>query len=190
MSSLVTLPNILTGYRFAVVPFLLVCLWPGVEQWTEMVAFVLFLSAALTDLADGYFARKQKSETVLGKLMDPLADKVLVAVALIMLIPTGRVPAWASFVILARELVVTGLRGVAASSGIVVAASRMGKFKSVLQYIALCVLIFPPNLLPIPFLHAAGLNILFISVVLTIWSGFDYFYRFQKVFLVRPESRS
>jgi CDP-diacylglycerol--glycerol-3-phosphate 3-phosphatidyltransferase len=189
MSTLVTLPNILTAYRFAVVPFLLLCLLPGVDQWTEIVAFVLFLTAALTDLADGYIARRQKSETVLGKLMDPLADKVLVAVALIMLIPIGRVPAWASFLILARELVVTGLRGVAASSGIVVAASRMGKIKSVLQYIALCVLIFPPGILPIPFLYVAGLNILYISVFLTIWSGFDYFYRFQKVFLDQPQSR-
>lgn len=189
MGHLLTLPNILTGYRFAVVPFLLVCLLPGVDKWTEVVAFVLFLTAALTDLADGYFARKQKSETVLGKLMDPLADKVLVSVALIMLIPIGRVPAWASFLILARELVVTGLRGVAASSGIVVAASRMGKIKSVLQYIALCVLIFPLGVLPIPFLHVAGLNILFVSLFLTIWSGFDYFYRFQRVFLAAPSSR-
>lgn len=190
MRHLITLPNILTAYRFAVVPFLLVCLLPGVDQWTEVVAFVLFLTAALTDLADGYFARKQKSETVLGKLMDPLADKVLVAVALIMLIPIERVPAWVSFMILARELVVTGLRGVAASSGIVVAASRLGKIKSVLQYTALCVLIFPAGLLPIPFLHQLGLYILYVSLVMTIWSGIDYFYRFQKVFLVSPEQRS
>lgn len=190
MNKLLTLPNILTAYRFAVVPFLLFCLLPGVDQWIEMLAFMLFLTAALTDLADGYFARKQKSESVLGKLMDPLADKVLVAVALIMLIPIGRVPAWACFLILARELVVTGLRGVAASSGIVVAASRMGKIKSLLQYIALSVLIFPPDLLPIPFLHLVGLNILYVSVFLTIWSGVDYFYRFQKVFLDLPVSRS
>ena len=190
MRHLITLPNILTAYRFAVVPFLLVCLLPGAEQWTEVAAFAIFLTAALTDLADGYFARKQKSETVLGKLMDPLADKVLVAVALIMLIPLDRVPAWVSFLILARELVVTGLRGVAASSGIVVAASRMGKIKSVLQYIALCVLIFPAALLPIPFLHKIGLYILYVSLVMTIWSGIDYFYRFQKLFLVGPEQRS
>lgn len=187
MRHLITLPNILTGYRFAVVPFLLVCLLPGADHWTEVAAFSLFLTASLTDLADGYYARKQKSETVLGKLMDPLADKVLVTVALIMLIPIGRVPAWASFLIVARELVVTGLRGVAASSGIVVAASRMGKIKSVLQYVALCVLIFPAALLPIPFLHEIGLNILFVSLFMTIWSGFDYFYKFQRVFLVTPQ---
>ncbi len=181
MSQLITLPNMLTGYRFAVVPLLLFCLRPDGGKWLDLFAFALFLSAVLTDLADGYFARKHKSETVLGKLMDPLADKVLVAVALIMLIPL--VPAWICFLILARELVVTGLRGVAASSGIIVAASRMGKIKSVMQYTALCVLIFPDNLLPIPFLGEIGLYILYVSMVLTIWSGIDYFYRFQKVFL-------
>lgn len=182
MRHLITLPNMLTGYRFAVVPILLLILRPGADQATDLIAFALFLSAALTDLADGYYARKHKSESVLGKLMDPLADKVLVAVALIMLIPL--VPAWISFMILARELVVTGLRGVAASSGIIVAASQLGKIKSVLQYTALCVLIFPENLLPLPFLTELGLVLLAFSLVLTIWSGVDYFYRFQKVFLV------
>jgi CDP-diacylglycerol--glycerol-3-phosphate 3-phosphatidyltransferase len=186
MRHLLTLPNILTGYRFAVVPILLFCLRPAAGMGTDFLAFSLFLSAALTDLADGYFARKHKSESVLGKLMDPLADKVLVAVALIMLIPL--VPAWISFMILARELVVTGLRGVAASSGIIVAASGMGKIKSVLQYTALCVLIFPDNLLPIPFLREIGLVVLAVSLVLTIWSGIDYFYRFRKVFLVADDA--
>jgi CDP-diacylglycerol--glycerol-3-phosphate 3-phosphatidyltransferase len=103
-----------------------------------------------------------------------------------MLIPL--VPAWISFMILARELVVTGLRGVAASSGIIVAASGMGKIKSVLQYTALCVLIFPDNLLPIPFLREIGLVVLAVSLVLTIWSGIDYFYRFRKVFLVADDA--
>lgn len=188
MTHILTLPNILTGYRFAVAPFLLLCLYPGAGQWTDLLAFCLFLSAAFTDLADGYYARKHKIETVLGKLMDPLADKVLIAVALIMLIPMQRVPAVVCFLILARELMVTGLRGVAASSGIVISASGLGKIKSVLQYTALCVLIFPPTLLPIPFLHQVGEKLLLISLVLTIWSGFDYFYKFQKVFLAPPES--
>ena len=192
MTHLVTLPNILTGYRFAVVPvlffiFLFQDHYSDADQWTDLLAFCLFLSAALTDLADGYYARKHKTESVLGKLMDPLADKVLIAVALIMLIPLGKVPAWISFMILARELMVTGLRGVAASSGIVVSASGLGKIKSVLQYTALCVLIFPVGLLPIPYLHELGLIILIVSLILTIWSGFDYFYRFQKVFLAPPD---
>ena len=192
MTHLVTLPNILTGYRFAVVPvlffiFLFQDHYSDADQWTDLLAFCLFLSAALTDLADGYYARKHKTESVLGKLMDPLADKVLIAVALIMLIPMGKVPAWISFMILARELMVTGLRGVAASSGIVVSASGLGKIKSVLQYTAICVLIFPVGLLPLPYLHELGLIILIVSLILTIWSGFDYFYRFQKVFLAPPD---
>lgn len=183
MRRLATVPNLLTGYRFAVVPFLLICLQPDAGAMVRLLAFALFLSGALTDLADGYYARKHKIETVLGKLMDPLADKALVSSALIMLIPMGMIPAWVSFLIIARELCITGLRGVAASSGIVVAASRLGKFKSIAQYTALCILIFPVSLLPIPFLHELGTGILYLSLVLTLWSGCQYFYRFQKVFL-------
>jgi CDP-diacylglycerol---glycerol-3-phosphate 3-phosphatidyltransferase len=118
--------------------------------------------------------------------MDPLADKVLVAVALIMLIPMELVPAWLSFLIIARELVITGLRSLAASGGIVVAASRLGKLKSISQYTALCILIFPNGLLPITFLHNLGLLILYLALVLTWWSGIVYFYRLRAVFL-RPE---
>jgi CDP-diacylglycerol---glycerol-3-phosphate 3-phosphatidyltransferase len=180
---LITIPNILTAYRFAVVPALLFCLQPGAGARVSLFAFFLFLSAALTDLADGYIARLQQSETILGKLMDPLADKVLVAVALIMLIPMGLVPAWVSFLIIARELAITGLRSLAASTGIVVAASGLGKLKSISQYTALCILIFPSVLLPIPFLFEMGLVVLYLALVLTIWSGIDYFYRLQAVFL-------
>ena len=186
--SILTIPNLLTGFRFAVSPVLLFLLMDidiGVEQ--SLTAFALFLIAAFTDLADGYYARKHKIETVLGKLMDPLADKVLVTVALVMLIPLGRIPAWVVFVILSRELVITGLRGVAADAGVVVAASNLGKIKSVLQYTALCVLIFPLGVLPIPFLHELGLVILYVSAFMTVWSGVDYFYRFQQVYLVDPQ---
>ena len=183
MSPIVTVPNILTGYRFAVVPVLLFCLYPGAKTWVELLAFFLFLSAALTDLADGYLARKFQAETVLGKLMDPLADKVLVTVALVMLIPMARIPAWVCFLILAREMIITGLRGLAAASGVVVAASGLGKLKSVVQLTALCVLIFPLGVLPLPSLHQLGLILLYGALVLTIWSGIDYFYRFQKIYL-------
>ncbi len=183
MKHILTLPNLLTGYRFLVVPFLLFLLQPGMGNMVGMVAFALYLSAALTDLADGYIARRRKIETVLGKLIDPLADKVLVAAALIMLIPMGRIPAWVSLIILARELMITGLRGVAASSGVVVGASRLGKYKSFLQYFALCVLIYPEEWSFIPHLHAIGTVILYVSLVLTILSGIDYFFRFQKVYL-------
>jgi len=182
-NAIFTIPNLLTGYRFAVAPLLLFFIYPGADAGVSLLAFFLFLTGALTDLADGYYARKHKIETVLGKLMDPVADKVLVCVALVMLIAGSKIPAWVVFFILARELVITGLRGVAASAGIVVAASGMGKLKSVLQYTALCILIFPPVVLPIPYLHELGLIVLYVSAVMTVWSGVDYFYRFQKLFL-------
>lgn len=183
---ILTLPNLLTGYRFAVVPFIMLCLWPGAGPVAGLIAFALFLSGALTDLADGYLARKLQSETVFGKLMDPLADKVLIAGALIMLIPLERVDAWVAFLIIARELVITGFRGVAADSGIVIAAGQLGKIKSVFQYIALCVLIFPPALLPLPYLHELGGLILLLAMVLTVWSGVDYFVRFKRLYLADP----
>jgi CDP-diacylglycerol--glycerol-3-phosphate 3-phosphatidyltransferase len=176
-------PNILTGYRFVVAPLLLFFLYPEAGKWISLTGFALYLSAALTDLADGYIARKYQVESVLGKLMDPLADKVLVLVVLIMLIPLGRMPAWVAFLIIAREMIVTGLRGVAASSGLVIAASRLGKWKSLVQLVALGTLLFPLGVLPIPFLHQIGLALLYVALVLTIWSGVDYFYRFQKVYL-------
>jgi CDP-diacylglycerol--glycerol-3-phosphate 3-phosphatidyltransferase len=183
MRNIYTVPNLLTGYRFAIVPVLLFLLQPGMGEIVALLAFFLFLSGALTDLADGYLARKHGIESVLGKLMDPLADKMLVATPLIMLIPMGRVSAWVSLLIISRELAVTGLRGLAAASGIVVSASGLGKVKSVFQYTALCVLIFPETLLPIPFLHDLGRMILYVSLVLTLWSGFDYFIRLQKIYL-------
>jgi CDP-diacylglycerol--glycerol-3-phosphate 3-phosphatidyltransferase len=183
MRNIYTVPNLLTGYRFAIVPVLLFLLQPGMGEIVALLAFFLFLSGALTDLADGYLARKHGIESVLGKLMDPLADKMLVATPLIMLIPMDRVSAWVSLLIISRELAVTGLRGLAAASGIVVSASGLGKVKSVFQYTALCVLIFPETFLPIPFLHDLGRMILYVSLVLTLWSGFDYFIRLQKIYL-------
>jgi CDP-diacylglycerol--glycerol-3-phosphate 3-phosphatidyltransferase len=178
-----TVPNLLTGYRFAIVPVLLFLLQPGKGEIVALIAFFLFLSGALTDLADGYLARKHGIVSVLGKLMDPLADKMLVSTPLIMLIPMDRIPAWVSLLIISRELAVTGLRGLAAASGIVVSASGLGKIKSVFQYTALCILIFPATLLPIPFLHDLGRIILYISLLLTLWSGVDYFVRLQKIYL-------
>jgi len=183
MKQIYTVPNILTGYRFAIVPVLLFLLQPDRGNIISLLAFFLFLSGALTDLADGYLARKYGIESVLGKLMDPLADKMLVATPLIMLIPMGRIPAWVSLLIISRELAVTGLRGLAAASGIVVSASGLGKIKSVFQYTALCVLIFPVGLLPLPFLHDLGRIILYVSLLLTLWSGFDYFVKLKNIYL-------
>jgi CDP-diacylglycerol--glycerol-3-phosphate 3-phosphatidyltransferase len=180
------LPNTITGIRFVLAAALAIMLMLEQTGWMGFFTCLLFVIAACTDWVDGYCARLYKSETVLGQLMDPLADKVLVATALIMLIPLGRVPAWLVLVILCREIIITGLRGIAASSGIVVAASGLGKIKSIIQYIGIGTLIFPLGLLPLPFLHRLGLAILYLSLVLTVWSGLDYFYKLKQIFLSPP----
>lgn len=167
---------------------LVVMLMAEQTVWMGFFTCLVFIIAAATDWIDGYFARLYKSETVLGKLMDPLADKVLVTTTLVMLIPLGRVPAWLVLIIVCREIIITGLRGIAASSGIVVAASGLGKIKSIIQYIGIGTLIFPLGLLPLPFLHQLGLGILYVSLVLTIWSGLDYFYKLKQIFLAPPSA--
>lgn len=183
MVKLSNLPNLLTGYRFAVIIPLLLCLRPDATPEVSFIAFILFVSAALTDLADGYLARKFQAESVLGKLLDPLADKVLVTAALVMLIPMGKVPAWLCFLILAREMVITGLRSVAAASGTVIAASQLGKYKSATQLTALSILIYPISFAPFPELHLIGSFLLYIALLLTLWSGIQYFHRFRQVYL-------
>jgi CDP-diacylglycerol--glycerol-3-phosphate 3-phosphatidyltransferase len=177
------LPNLITGSRFIMAGILAVLLM--FEQTTSMAFFswLLFTVAASTDWVDGYFARRFGSVTALGKLMDPLADKILVTTALVMLIPLGRLPAWIALVILSRELIITGLRGMVSAEGVVVAASGLGKIKSIIQYIGLGTLIFPLGVLPIPYLHQIGLGIVYIALVLTIWSGLDYFYKLRHVYL-------
>lgn len=182
MDQLITLPNILTGLRFALIPVLLVFFSVEQDARVGLITFSVFTFAALTDLVDGYFARKYHCETVLGKLMDPLADKVLVATALIMLIPLGRIPAWVSLLIICREIVITGLRGLAASTGVVVPAGQAGKIKSNFQYFGLGCLIFPSGVLPFPYLHQVGMGLLYVSLVLAIWSGVDYFYNLRSIF--------
>ncbi|MEN8256957.1 MAG: CDP-diacylglycerol--glycerol-3-phosphate 3-phosphatidyltransferase [Thermodesulfobacteriota bacterium] len=178
--SLSTIPNLLTGFRFLVVPFLLFCLRPGVENKLALVGFALFVVAAITDYFDGYLARRWEVQTSFGKLMDPLADKVMVTAVLIMLIPMGRLSALVAFLILARELVVTGLRGVAAASGLVIAASKLGKWKTFIQIVALATLMFPLGVLPIANLHEIGRTILYVALTLTLLSGADYILKFYK----------
>lgn len=180
---ILNLPNLITGGRFLLSGCLMLLMLQ--EQTTTMAfaSWLVFAIAAGSDWVDGYFARKYKEITALGKLMDPLADKVLVTTALVMLIPTGRLPAWVALIILCREIVITGLRGMASSSGVVVAASNLGKWKSTLQYIGLGTLIFPLGVVPIPALHEIGLVIVYVALVLTVWSGIDYFYKLRRIFL-------
>lgn len=189
MNQIINLPNTVTAVRFLLAALLMVMLMQEQTVGIGFLSCLVFSIAAGTDWVDGYFARRYKAETILGRLIDPLADKVLVTTALVMLIPLGRVPAWAALLIICREIIITGLRAIAASSGIVVAASGLGKIKSIIQYIGIGALIFPPDLLPIPPLHQIGLGILYAALVLTIWSGLDYFYKLKQIFLSPPASK-
>ena len=150
----------------------------------------MFGAAAITDWLDGWLARRWQIVTVLGKFLDPLADKLIVMAALIMLIPLGRVPAWAVFLILAREMVVTGLRSIASSEGIVIAASDLGKYKTIFQMVAIVGLLLHYDYywlfgLRLEIFHAdmhhLGIFFFWIAFVLTIWSGADYLVKFFKV---------
>jgi CDP-diacylglycerol--glycerol-3-phosphate 3-phosphatidyltransferase len=144
-----------------------------------VVVSLFYLVAALSDLLDGYLARRYKNESNLGRFLDPMADKLLVASALIMLIPLGRVEAWVAFLIIAREIAVTSLRAVAVERGLVIAASAQGKQKTLAQNIALFCLLYNYQLLWAN-THRVGTVILYVALITTYYSGFLYFYHFLK----------
>jgi CDP-diacylglycerol--glycerol-3-phosphate 3-phosphatidyltransferase len=173
-------PNLLTGARIAAVPVLMLLLFfPG--PVASFMAAVLFLLAGATDFLDGFLARRHRLVSRFGKFMDPLADKLLVSAALIMLIPMGRVPAWMAFVIVGRELAVTGLRGLAASEGIILAPDRWGKTKTLLQMAALIGLILHYPYLGLDF-HEIGMGLLWLALITTLASGVSYFLTFFRQF--------
>src|SRR5262245_44549645 len=127
-----TLPNAITVSRIALTPFLFALPWFSGPDWSACMG-VAFLAVSLTDLVDGYIARVHNQESRIGKLLDPLADKLLVMTALVMLVGVGRIPGWGLplvVAILAREIMVTGLRGIAGSQGVVIVASSLGKWES------------------------------------------------------------
>jgi len=171
-------PNLLSFFRIAAIPVVVACLFSA-GPLASFLAALFFSLASLTDLLDGYIARQQKSETMVGKLLDPLADKLLINSVLIMLIPLGRIPAWIVVLIVGREVVVTGLRGIASLEGLVIAASRWGKAKMVSQSLALIGLMLHYKYLGIDF-HLLGTLILWVALVITLWSGFDYFNKFYR----------
>jgi CDP-diacylglycerol---glycerol-3-phosphate 3-phosphatidyltransferase len=172
------LPNLLSVFRILTVPFVVVCLFWS-SPLASFFAALIFGIASITDLLDGYIARYQKSETAIGQLLDPLADKLLINSALIMLIPLGRIPAWMVVLIVAREVAVTGLRGIASIEGLVIAASSWGKAKTIFQTIALVGLLLHYEYFWIDF-HGWGMILMWIALAITLWSGFDYFYKFYQ----------
>jgi len=173
------LPNILSLSRVFLAPLVMVFLTLRGQYgnilglpFGDILAGLVFTIAALTDTFDGYFARKHGMVTNLGKLIDPLADKILVIAALISLVQLQRLPAWIVVVIISREFFVTGLRMVAASEGVVIPASRGGKIKTVTQIVAILIVIF--NL-------PGGLLAMWIAMIATLWSGMDYLVEGKKL---------
>ena len=182
-----TTPNLLTLLRIGTVPLLVVLLlFPGPVPSAGAAA--VFFAATITDFLDGYIARNYGSGSTMGKFLDPLADKLVVTAALIMLsgIPrTPRIPAWIVVVLVSREILVTGLRSVAAAEGRIIAAEELGKYKMVLQAIAVQGLLIHYTYFAIDF-FAAGLFILWIALGLSVWSGVEYFHKGFRL-LTAPE---
>lgn len=150
-------------------------------HYKMIIAAAIFILASSTDGVDGYIARKRKQITRFGKFLDPIADKLLITAALLALVQTGEVSGWAAMIIIGRELIVTGLRLVAAGEGIVIAASYLGKIKTVLQIIAIVLSLlqnWPLSLIAgVPFDD----YFMFIAVIFTIYSGYDYIAKNLKV---------
>jgi CDP-diacylglycerol--glycerol-3-phosphate 3-phosphatidyltransferase len=184
------LPNLLTLARVAAVPLIVIIMLSD-SRAAGLWAAAIFGAAAVTDFIDGWLARKWGVVTVLGKFLDPLADKLIVMAALIMLIPLGRIPAWAVFLVLGREIIITGLRSIASSEGIVIDASDLGKYKTIYQMVAIPGLLLHydyywffgvrSELLHVN-MHNFGMFFFVIALALTLWSGFDYLYKFFRVF--------
>ncbi len=170
--------NMITLARMAAAPVVMVLMYfPGRSM--AWVACLVFVAACLTDLVDGMLARRWDMVTSLGKFLDPLADKVLMGAVLVMLVHLDRAPAWVVVLILSREMAVTGMRAVAAEKGIVVAADRYGKLKTVLQIVALSPLILGGRLWFLD-LELVGLVLLYVAMVITLFSGGNYLYNFYK----------
>jgi CDP-diacylglycerol--glycerol-3-phosphate 3-phosphatidyltransferase len=167
-------PNVLTLLRILLVPVLVVALLSKAPNGSTLAAAV-FALAAVTDGLDGYIARSRRSITTFGKVMDPIADKLLIAAALITLVGLNRVAAWVAMIIIAREFAVSGLRVAAGQQGVVIPASPLGKLKTVVQVAAIFAVIATGN-------HGAwwAQTLLYISVAVTVVSGADYFLNFRR----------
>ena len=195
-----SLPNYLTFARILMVPILVVVMLTRVTNH-EIIGVLLFWAASITDLLDGYLARRLGQVTTLGKLLDPLADKLLISGALISLVEMGMAPAWMTFIILGREMAVTGLRGIASEEGITIAAERLGKWKLGAQIAAISCLLVGPKLdswlylwthlrifvffikfpHPYSFFWGMGVLLLWVAMLMGIWSAASYFRKFWTI---------
>ncbi len=180
-----TTANKLTILRVVLIPvfFLLMLIpFPG-HMWLSLLVFV---AASVTDYLDGHIARKYHQVTTFGKFMDPLADKLLVMAALVIFVQWGQIPAWAAFVILAREFAVTALRLIAAADGTVIAAGISGKVKTFSSLVCLCLMMTPLHGLVLlkPAFTLDALCVI-VMVAVTVWSGAEYFIKYGKLLKVK-----
>ncbi len=166
------LPNAVTLTRIFLVPVLVTLL---LTKYSVPIAATVFLAAAMTDFLDGYLARSRNQVTTLGKLLDPLADKLLVSSAFISLVELEIVPAWMVVIIIGREFAVTGLRSIAASEGFAIGASELGKLKMGAQVAAITLLILGSEY---AVFETLGSVTLYMVVLFAVWSGVDYFRTF------------
>jgi CDP-diacylglycerol---glycerol-3-phosphate 3-phosphatidyltransferase len=190
----VNLPNKITISRIILIPIFVVMMLVRIEEWgnitilgatmpvTHLIGALIFIIAATTDWIDGYYARKLNLVTSMGKFLDPLADKLLVSAALIVLVELQMAPSWIVIIIVSREFAVTGLRLVLAGEGEVVAANMLGKIKTWTQIIAISALLLHNiffEMFSFPFDELA----LWVALFFTVWSGLDYFVKNKEPFL-------
>jgi CDP-diacylglycerol--glycerol-3-phosphate 3-phosphatidyltransferase len=182
------LPNALTLFRIFLVPLLVVILLTRMPA-KEYVALGVFLVAALTDLLDGWIARKYKKVTTLGMLLDPIADKILVSAALISLVDLQEADAWAVCIIVGREFAVSGMRAIAAGEQVTIAASKLGKWKMAAQVVGISLMILGARLDDIGLWRMTGRAALYVMTVMALVSGVDYFRRYLPLVLAREARR-
>lgn len=185
-----TTPNVLTLFRIGTVPILVyLLLFSG--PIASALAAVVFFIATITDFLDGYIARSYGSGTNLGKFLDPLADKLVITAVLIMLAGMARaphVPAWIVVVLVSREIIVTGLRAVTAAEGYIMAAEELGKYKMVLQCMAVQGLLIHYTYFRVDF-FAAGMFLLWLATAMSVWSGADYFLKAIEMLSAKSRTR-
>jgi cardiolipin synthase len=177
------LPNLLTYGRIAAVPVVVLCLYfqevPRNGEWLRWVACAFFIAAGVTDFLDGYFARKWGEFTSFGRMLDPIADKLLVAACLLMLVADGTIRGWSLFaavVILCREILVSGLREYLAGLNVRVEVTQLAKWKTTLQLVAIGFLVAgDAGDAVVPIVTPIGLTLLWLSALLTLYTGWDYF---------------
>ncbi|MBN1472791.1 MAG: CDP-diacylglycerol--glycerol-3-phosphate 3-phosphatidyltransferase [Syntrophaceae bacterium] len=178
---IINLPNSITMLRISIVPVLFFLLFDPGPMWSLIIA-LLFIIAALTDLLDGYIARRYEIVTTIGKFLDPIADKLIVNTAMIVMIPISRIPAWVVALIIIRDFIVDGIRHIASTEGVIIQANTLGKQKMLCQIFAVSALMIHYPLFGAD-AQTVGMIILYIALILTIYSGISYFSEFYRKFI-------